>query len=32
MLFVAGNTAMFWLAVMIVLLIIEGVVPGLVSA
>ena len=31
MLFVAGNTAMFWLAVMIVLLIIEGVVPGLVS-
>lgn len=31
MLFVAGNTAMFWLAVMIVLLIIEGAVPGLVS-
>lgn len=31
MLFVAGNTAMFWLAVMIVLLIIEGVVPGLMS-
>lgn len=31
MIFVAGNTAMFWLAVMIVLLIIEGVVPGLVS-
>ena len=31
MLFVAGNTAMFWLAVMIVLLIIEGIVPGLVS-
>lgn len=31
MLFVEGNTAMFWLAVMIVLLIIEGVVPGLVS-
>lgn len=31
MLFVAGNTAVFWLAVMIVLLIIEGVVPGLVS-
>lgn len=31
MLFIAGNTAMFWLAVMIVLLIIEGVVPGLVS-
>ncbi len=31
MLFVAGNTAVFWLAVMIVLLVIEGVVPGLVS-
>ena len=31
MLFVAENTAVFWLAVMIVLLVIEGVVPGLVS-
>lgn len=31
MLFVAGNTAVFWLAVMIVLMVIEGVVPGLVS-
>lgn len=29
--FVSGNTTVFWLAVMIILLIVEGIVPGLVS-